>query len=152
YNASIADGYTLRLIREEIATNYRMILQQALKEVEVRMGDVDRKYIYAHPSFVKPMLNYIVTDFAKSRGALNYDTIGGMVICDSSEQAKQMFEIFNTDYAESPTAADEVSEEMPVLQAAEPAAVYHLHAKESRKIKRAALILHDIGSKQERKE
>lgn len=31
YNASIADGYTLRLIREEIATNYRMILQQALK-------------------------------------------------------------------------------------------------------------------------
>ncbi|EOY5949773.1 type I restriction endonuclease subunit R, partial [Escherichia coli] len=65
---------------------------------------------------------------------------------------KQMFEIFNTDYAESPTAADEVSEEMPVLQAAEPAAVYHLHAKETRKIKRAALILHDIGSKQERKE
>ncbi|MDO2073470.1 hypothetical protein Q2414_25805, partial [Escherichia coli] len=57
YNASIADGYTLRLIREEIATDFRMILQQALKEVEVRMGDVDRKYIYAHPSFVKPMLN-----------------------------------------------------------------------------------------------
>lgn len=112
YNASIADGYTLRLIREEIATNYRMILQQALKEVEVRMGDVDRKYIYAHPSFVKPMLNYIVTDFAKSRGALNDDTI----------------------------------------QAAEPAAVYQIHAKETRKIKRAALILHDIGSKQERKE
>jgi len=152
YNASIADGYTLRLIREEIATNYRMVLQQALKDVEVRMGDVDRKYIYAHPSFVKPMLNYIVTDFAKSRGALNDDTIGGMVICDSSEQAKQMFELFNTDFAESPTVADELTEEMPVLQAAEPAAVYQSHARETRKIKRAALILHDIGSKQERKE
>lgn len=152
YNASIADGYTLRLIREEIATNYRMILQQALKDAEVRMGDVDRKYIYAHPSFVKPMLNYIVTDFAKSRGALNDDTIGGMVICDSSEQAKQMFELFNADYAESPTVAEEVTGEMPVLQAAEPAAVYQIHAKETRKIKRAALILHDIGSKLERKE
>ncbi|MGV4201059.1 type I restriction endonuclease subunit R [Citrobacter murliniae] len=152
YNASIADGYTLRLIREEIATNYRMILQQALKDVEVRMGDVDRKYIYAHPSFIKPMLNYIVTDFAKSRGALNDYTIGGMVICDSSEQAKQMFELFNADYAESPTVADEVTDEMPILQAAEPAAVYQIHAKETRKIKRAALILHDIGSKQERKE
>ena len=36
--------------RERIATSYRMILQQALKSVEVRMGDVDRaKYIYAHP-------------------------------------------------------------------------------------------------------
>ncbi len=152
YNASIADGYTLRLIREEIATNYRMILQQALKDVEVRMGDVDRKYIYAHPSFVNPMLNYIVTDFAKSRGALNDDTIGGMVICDSSEQAKQMFELFNTDFAESPTVADELTEEMSVLQAAEPAAVYQIHARETRKIKRAALILHDVGSKQERKE
>lgn len=152
YNASIADGYTLRLIREEIATNYRMILQQALKDVEVRMGDVDRKYIYAHPSFVKPMLDYIVTDFAKSRGALNDGTIGGMVICDSSEQAKQMFELFNADYAESPTVADEVTDEMSILQAAEPAAVYQIHAKETRKIKRAALILHDIGSKQERKE
>lgn len=41
---------------------------------------------------------------------------------------------------------------MSVLQAAEPAAVYQIHAKETRKIKRAALILHDIGSKQERKE
>ena len=26
YNASIADGYTLRLIREEIATNYKLSL------------------------------------------------------------------------------------------------------------------------------
>ena len=29
YNASIADGYTLRLIREEIATNYKLSLQEA---------------------------------------------------------------------------------------------------------------------------
>ncbi|WP_244220151.1 hypothetical protein, partial [Rahnella variigena] len=63
-----------------------------------------------------------------------------------------MFELFNTDFAESPTVADELTEEMPVLQAAEPAAVYQSHARETRKIKRAALILHDVGSKQERKE
>ena len=35
YNASISDGYTLRLIREEIATNYKLILQQALESVQV---------------------------------------------------------------------------------------------------------------------
>ena len=87
YNASIADGYTLRLIREEIATNYKLVLQQALEDVEVKMGDIDRKLIYAHPSFVEPMLDYIVTDFEKSRGALNDASIGGMVICDSSDQA-----------------------------------------------------------------
>lgn len=100
YNASIADGYTLRLIREEIATNYKMALQQALEDVEVKMGDVDRKLIYAHPSFVEPMLDYIVTDFEKSRSALNDASIGGMVICDSADQAKQMFEIFNGIYAQ----------------------------------------------------
>ena len=67
-----------------IATNYKMVLQQALEDVEVQMGDVDRKLIYAHPSFVEPMLDYIVTDFEKSRSALNDASIGGMVICDSA--------------------------------------------------------------------
>ncbi|MFE8147649.1 type I restriction endonuclease [Brenneria goodwinii] len=151
YNASIADGYTLRLIREEIATNYRLVLQQALKDVEVRMGDVERKYVYAHPSFAKPMLDYIITDFAQSRGALNDDTIGGMVICDSSEQAKQMFALFNADDSESaPVSAPENI--TPVGHAAESNVVYHATAREKRKVKRAALILHDVGSKQERKQ
>ncbi|WGO83886.1 type I restriction endonuclease subunit R [Arsenophonus apicola] len=152
YNASIADGYTLRLIREEIATNYRIALQQALKDVEIQMGDVDRKLIYAHSSFVKPMLDYIITDFAKSRGALNDDTIGGMVICDSSEQAKKMFALFNAQYAETPSKTDE---ELPIAHAAEPEVVYlSANKKNSKKpnIKSAALILHDVGTKQERKE
>jgi type I restriction enzyme R subunit len=100
YNASIADGYTLRLIREEIATNYRLSLQEALAAVELQQGDIDRKLLYAHPRFVDPMLDYIIRDFEKSRSALNDATIGGMVICDSAEQAKQMFKIFNTVYAD----------------------------------------------------
>lgn len=133
YNASIADGYTLRLIREEIATNYKIELQKALADVEVQMGDVDRKLTYAHPSFVQPMLDYIITDFEKSRGALNDNTIGGMVICDSSEQAKKMFELFNTQYANRPI--DESSS-----------------TKQLNQVKTAALILHDIGTREERKE
>ncbi|GKX42190.1 type I restriction-modification system endonuclease [Pectobacterium carotovorum subsp. carotovorum] len=151
YNASIADGYTLRLIREDIATNYRMALQQALQDAEVQMGEVDRKLVYAHPNFVKPMLDYIITDFAKSRGALNDDTIGGMVICDSSEQAKQMLALFNAHYAEAPAATD-VAVELPIAHAAEPEVLYLATAKKKQSIKRAALILHDVGTKQERKE
>ncbi|HGJ5856400.1 type I restriction endonuclease subunit R [Arsenophonus nasoniae] len=149
YNASIADGYTLRLIREEIATNYRIVLQQALKDVEIQMGDVDRKLIYAHSSFVKPMLDYIITDFAKSRGALNDDTIGGMVICDSSEQAKKMFALFNAQYAETTTKTDE---EFPIAHAAEPETLYLSTKSKKQDIKSAALILHDVGTKQQRKE
>ena len=94
YNASIADGYTLRLIREEIATNYQLALREALAAVKLQQGDIERKQIYAHPRFVEPMLDYIIADFEKSRGALNDATMGGMVICDSAEQAKMMYEIF----------------------------------------------------------
>lgn len=165
YNASIADGYTLRLIREEIATNYKMTLQQALEEAEVKMGDVDRKEIYAHESFVEPMLDYIVTDFEKSRGALNDATIGGMIICDSSEQAKKMFELFNGIYATKPLTIENDSEQKlevaneqdSTLQVAESAPSYtklakRELAKKTHKVKSAALILHDVGTKQERKD
>ncbi|MBP7227054.1 MAG: type I restriction endonuclease subunit R [Aliarcobacter sp.] len=127
YNSSIADGYTLRLIREEIETNYKMQLEKILKDIEILKGEADKKYIYSHKSFVEPMLDYIITDFEDSRVRFNDNSIGGMVICDSSEQAKEMFEIFNSKYAS--------------------------RTDENKKIvKTAALILHDIGTKQERKD
>jgi type I restriction enzyme R subunit len=156
YNASIADGYTLRLIREEIATNYQLALREALAAVKLQQGDIDRKQIYAHPRFVEPMLDYIIDDFEKSRGALNDASIGGMVICDSAEQAKKMFEIFQARlkpplvslHGAISTNADEL---LPLAaDSARPR--YVTRQKEANKVKSGALILHDIGSKQERKE
>lgn len=146
YNASIADGYTLRLIREEISTNYKMVLEKALDEVEILKGDVDKKIIFAHPRFVEPMLDYIVEDFENSRLTLNDSTIGGMVVCDSSEQAKMLFKIFNEKFASSAELKDEVS------FAAEPKILYKKSKKEVYKVKTAALILHDIGTKDDRKD
>ncbi|NYT85032.1 type I restriction endonuclease subunit R [Pollutimonas harenae] len=151
YNASIADGYTLRLIREEIATNYKMALQQALEDVEVKMGDVDRKLIYAHESFVEPMLDYIINDFEKSRGALNDSSIGGMVICDSSEQAKQMFDIFNAVYAQPSSTPYDLKDSAHALIAAAKPESYAARARLNHRVKNAALILHDIGTKEARK-
>ncbi|EGQ9883413.1 TPA: type I restriction endonuclease subunit R [Vibrio parahaemolyticus] len=157
YNASIADGYTLRLIREEIATNYKMTLQQALEEAEVKMGDVDRKEIYAHQSFVEPMLDYIISDFEKSRGTLNDATIGGMIICDSSDQAKKMFELFNAVYSSKPIFSSDSAEPQQATSVAEPIPTYVQTAsmepaKQAHKVSNAALILHDVGTKQERKD
>ncbi|MGB7649696.1 MAG: type I restriction endonuclease [Gallionella sp.] len=152
YNASIADGYTLRLIREEIATNYKLSLQEALAEVELQQGDIDRKLIYAHPQFVEPMLDYIVRDFEKSRSALNDASIGGMVICDSSEQAKKMFEIFNTVYAYQPQPAYAVQDSALAIIAAHQPDSYAARTMLENRVKNAALILHDVGSKQERKD
>lgn len=148
YNASIADGYTLRLIREEIATNYKLVLQQALEKVEIQQGDIEKKLIYAHPNFVEPMLDYIIQDFERSRGALNDRTIGGMVICDSAEQARQMYDIFEDKYALKAKVID-ASEEHKHLAKDKPS--LSTQRQQANKVKRAALILHDIGSKEERK-
>lgn len=101
YNDSIADGYTLKLIREGIESNYRIQLDKILNEIEVLKGDVDRKEIYAHERFVEPMLEYIVDDLTKSRIRFGDKTIGGMVICDSSEQAKKMYELFQSKYVKN---------------------------------------------------
>ncbi len=142
YNSSIADGYTLRLIREEIETAYKLKLKEALKEIEILQGDADKGTVYAHPKFVEPMLKYIVKDFERSRIIMNNNTIGGMVICDSSAQAKMMYEIFQANYAE----------QEQLFMAAEDALTYGEKRVEERKVKTAALILHDIGTKQERKD
>jgi type I restriction enzyme R subunit len=104
-----------------------MVLQQALNEVEVLQGDIEKKLIYSHPRFVEPMLDYIVEDFENSRIALGDNSIGGMVICDSADQAKKVFEIFENKYAKDTVQSDE-------------------------QVRNAALILHDIGTKEERKD
>ncbi|WP_260249155.1 type I restriction endonuclease subunit R, partial [Neisseria meningitidis] len=117
YNASIADGYTLRLIREEIGSRYKAQLQEALAQLEIEKGSFDRKEIYAHPHFVPPMLDYILDDFAKFRKTNQDDSLGAMVVCDSAEQARQLFEHFQIASDHNFTAA---------------------------------LILHDVGTKDER--
>lgn len=144
YNSSIADGYTLRLIREEIETKYKLSLQQALEDIKLLKGDAEKKIVYSHAKFVEPMLEYIVHDFENARIAMNDNSIGGMVVCDSSDQAKMMFEIFESKYA--------TSQEDSLLMAAEPSTSYGDKKKIESKVKSAALILHDIGNKDERKE
>lgn len=143
YDRSIADGYTLKLIREEIETEYKILLKNALDELEIKKGDADRKLAYAHGSFVAPMLEYIVKDFQDFRARNDDPTVGGMVICDSSEQARKMFSIFNKLYT------SEEPKEETLLMAAEPGTAYKNERKEAYRVKKAALILHDSGSKEE---
>jgi len=141
YNASIADGYTLKLIREEIASDYKIVLKNALDKIKVLKGDIEKRKVFAHPSFVEPMLDYIVNDFEKSRLTFSDATIGGMVVCDSSDQAKEMYKIFNEKYAL------EKEHEEELLKAAEPKGNYKAKLKNSYKVNIAELILHDIGTK-----
>lgn len=116
YNQSIADGYTLRLIREEIETSYKMQMQETLEQLEVQMGSLKKAEVYAHPKFVERMVEYIVHDFEKGRKTLD-DSVGAMIVCDSASQARQ------------------VEEQLKRIKAYS-----------------CALVLHDEGSKQERKD
>lgn len=149
YNASIADGYTLKLIREDIETSYKIQLQEALKEIEILKGDADKRIIYAHAKFAEPMLDYIVQDFVKSRERFGDDSIGAMVVCDSSEQARKLFEIFINKYNPTQRIIESVA---PYAMAAEPVVEYSNYLKKQSRKLSASLILHDIGSKEERKD
>src|SRR5690606_19052429 len=73
-------------------------------------------------------------------------SIGGMVVCDSSDQAKIMYEIFNQKYTPDENRISALS------MAAEPEVTYKSKLKRSYKPRIAALILHDIGTKEERKD
>lgn len=88
YNQSIADGYTLKLIREEIETTYKNQMNDTLDQI-IRQGSIAKKELYAHPKFVEKMVDYIVHDFGEGRNALD-SSIGAMIVCDSSEQAREV--------------------------------------------------------------
>lgn len=92
YNRSIADGYTLKLIREGIKTEYRTKMQTILESLETEKGSLSKKDVYAHPKYVSALVEYIVEDFKHSRIALGDSTIGGMIVCDSSSQAVKIEE------------------------------------------------------------
>ena len=150
YNSSIADGYTLKLIREGIETEYKMRLEQALKEIEILKGDADKSTVYAHKTFAEPMLDYIVRDFVNSRKKFDDYTIGGMVVCDSSEQARKLYEIFINKYNPSQKTVEPV--DMQYKKISEPPAEYVTYQKDTGNSFTASLILHDVGSKDDRKE
>ncbi|MDD2984710.1 MAG: DEAD/DEAH box helicase family protein [Crocinitomicaceae bacterium] len=142
YNLSIKDGYTLRLIREEIETSYKLVLQKALEELEVLQGDTDKKIVYAHHQFVEPMLDYIVKDMEQARISMNDNSIGGMVVCDSSDQAKMMHEIFQATYA------DKI--DFTLQMAASEGGTYGEKKRIDSQVKTAQVILHDVGGNQDR--
>ena len=89
YNQSIDDGFTLRLMREDIETSYKDNLRSINEEIQ--RGGLPKEDIFAHPRYVEPMLDFIIEDFNRARDVIFDDqTIGGMIVCDSSKQAREL--------------------------------------------------------------
>ena len=91
YNKSIADGYTLKLIREGIETSYKEKLNGALEEIRSALSDGKDRDVFAHERFTTPLVEYIVKDFKESRIRFDDDSIGAMIVCDSNPQARNVF-------------------------------------------------------------
>jgi type I restriction enzyme R subunit len=149
YNKSIADGYTLKLLREAIETKFRAEINQVYDEI-VKQGEFTKSQIFAHQKFVEPLVDYIITDFKKSRVLHNDQSIGGMIVCDTSDQAKIIFAEIQK-YNERLESQHSVNQEPQTDYsiAAEPRVSYL--SPELAPIS-AALILHDVDTKEIRKE
>lgn len=120
YNESIRDGFTLRLVREEIEAKYREILNRAYTDILIQVGDLDKRLIYAHPNFAEPMLDYIVRDLETTRVANDDKTIGGMIVANTAidkgddlslNQAKVLYNLFQEKYGDRYTCAMITSQE-----------------------------------------
>ena len=102
YDKSILDGYTLKIIREDIETQYKEKLSEIYEKLEtlVEKKDVKKSQIIEHESYVKELLRYIITDLKRFRQIHGDDSLGGMVICETSEQARKLYAYFDEIQAE----------------------------------------------------
>lgn len=97
YDKSIQDGYTLKILREEIETSYRKRLTEAYQKLEklVTKGELRKEDIISHDSYVKELLRYIIKDLVTFRLLQGDPTLGGMIICETSEQARKLYQYFD---------------------------------------------------------
>lgn len=130
YDKSIQDGYTLKIIREDIETSYKEKLSQIYEKLEtlVEKKDIKKSQIIEHDNYVKELLRYIITDLKQFRVMRGDNTLGGMVICETSEQARKLYAYF-----------DEIQTELN-KSSSNPSAF------------RVGLILHDSDDKETRKQ
>ena len=69
YDKSIQDGYTLKIIREDIETKYKEKLSAIYEKLEtlVQKKDIKRDQIVEHDSYVKELTRYIISDLRQHR-------------------------------------------------------------------------------------
>lgn len=98
YNKSIADGYTLKIKKENIATHFREDVRNILKIKEgEKIPSKDWEVITKTPIFVKKLCRYIIDDFDffKSNPNVNDPSLGCMIVTSSSDQAREIKKWFD---------------------------------------------------------
>lgn len=132
YNQSIADGYTLKLLREDVRTEFRIKMQETLRDLREIDKLVDTEKVFTHNHYVDPLVDYIVTDYLQSQVQLGDETIGAMIVAHSAPQARLIYE-----------KLCELDPDIAVGLAVD---------EEDREHVESRLILHDVGTKEYRRE
>lgn len=150
YDRSIADGYTLKIIREDIETSYKERLSEVYDKLEtlVQKKDIKRSQIIEHESYVRELAHYIADDLRQFRKIQGDETLGGMVICETSEQARKLYEAFQYIPDGGQSQPIQIKMGNQIWMAAEAVPMYGTK-KEPLKV---GLILHDSDDKETRKQ
>lgn len=150
YDKSIADGYTLKIIREDIETSYKERLSDVYDKLEtlVQKKDIRKSEIIEHPSYVNELARYIMTDLKEFRKIQGDDTLGGMVICETSEQARRLYDVFQEEWQKYQPKPIKIKLSDGSYVVGEPEVDYN---SKYRPLK-AGIILHDTDDKETRKQ
>lgn len=150
YDKSIADGYTLKIIREDIETSYKERLSDVYDKLEtlVQKKDIRKSEIIEHPSYVNELARYIMTDLKEFRKIQGDDTLGGMVICETSEQARRLYDVFQEEWLKYQPKPIKIKLADGSYVVGEPEVDY----KSKYRPLKAGIILHDTDDKETRKQ
>ena len=91
YDKSIADGYTLRIKKEDIDTVAKKEIKQNL---DVEDNQLENKDVYESDAYVDALGKFIERDFKNFRFQNTDNTIGGMIVCRTNTQAKKIHNWF----------------------------------------------------------
>ena len=150
YDKSIADGYTLKIIREDIETSYKERLSDVYDKLDtlVQKKDIRKSEIIEHPSYVKELAHYIMKDLKEFRKIQGDDTLGGMVICETSEQARRLYDLFEEEWQKYQPKPIKIKLADGTYVVGEPEPDY----KSKNRPLKAGIILHDTDDKEARKQ
>jgi type I restriction enzyme, R subunit len=98
YNKSIADGYTLKIKKESIATNFKNDIKRLLNISEDKnVSSIKWKRVTSSDEFVEQLCTYIDDDYKQFRGShKNDNSLGFMIATTGSEQAEKIQQWFET--------------------------------------------------------
>lgn len=91
YDKSIADGYTLRIKKENIDT---VAKSEIKKNLEIEDRQLEDRGVYESDAYVNALGAFIEKDFVNFRLQNSDMSIGGMIVCRTNPQAKKVQEWF----------------------------------------------------------